>query len=100
MDGFDTNGYKDRVGDFDATSSTAFNWNQTANSFNPGSSTPGLVSSLATNGTDTIGSNGRVAASVNGVTQTVVFYLSSSNTGFMVQEDANVGGAFTAQATQ
>jgi hypothetical protein len=99
MDGFDVSGYKDRVGDFDSTSSTAFNWNQTANSFNP-STGIGVVTALGTNGTDTIGSNGRVAATVNGVTTTVVFYLSSTNTGFMVQEDANVGGAFAQQASQ
>jgi hypothetical protein len=99
MDGFDAGGFKDRVGDFDSTSSTAFNWNQTANSFNPTTGI-GLVSALGTNGTDTIGSNGRVAATVNGVTTTVVFYLSSTNTGFMVQEDANIGGAFAQQTTQ
>jgi hypothetical protein len=37
---------------------------------------------------------------VNGVTTTAVFYLSSANTGFMVQEDANIGGVFTQQASQ
>jgi hypothetical protein len=99
MDGFDVSGYKDRVGDFDSTSSTAFNWNQTADSFNP-STGIGVVTALGTNGTDTIGSNGRVSATVNGVTTTVVFYLSSTNTGFMVQEDANVGGSFASQAGQ
>ncbi|MGD0793667.1 MAG: hypothetical protein ABR920_18040 [Terriglobales bacterium] len=99
MDGFDSGGLKDRVGDFEPTNSGAFNWNQTANSFLP-SSGSGIVSSLGTNGTYTVSSNGRVAVVVNGVTSSVVFYLSSANTGFMVQEDADVGGAFTQQASQ
>jgi hypothetical protein len=98
MDGFDTT-LKDRVGDFDTTSSTAFNWNQTANAFDPSSGT-GIVTSTGHNGTYTVGSNGRVAVVVNGVTTTVVFYLSSPNTGFMVQEDASIGGAFSQQASQ
>jgi hypothetical protein len=97
MDGFDGGGLKDRVGDFETTTSTAFNWNQTANSFSSGG---GLVSTLGTNGTYTATANGRVAAVVNGVTTTVVYYLSSPNTGFMVQEDANIGGAFSQQASQ
>ncbi len=98
MDGFDTT-LKDRVGDLETTSSTAFNWNQTANAFDPSSGT-GLVSTLGTNGTYTVSANGRAAVVVNGVTTTVVFYLSSPNTGFMVQEDANIGGAFSQQASQ
>jgi hypothetical protein len=92
MDGFDTS-VKDRVGDFKTTSSTAFNWNQTANA-------SGNITGLGTNGTFTASSNGRVAAVVNGVTTSVVFYLSSNNSGFMVQEDANIGGAFVQQASQ
>jgi hypothetical protein len=95
MDGFDTT-LKDRVGDFETTSSSAFNWNETANAF----SGAGVVTSTGTTGTYTSSTNGRVAVVVNGVTTTAVFYLSSANTGFMVQEDANIGGAFTLQASQ
>jgi hypothetical protein len=98
MDGFDTT-LKDRVGGFETTSSTAFNWNQTANAFDPFTGV-GIVTALGTNGSYTVSSNGRVAVVVNGVTTSVVFYLSSANTGFMVQEDANIGGAFTQQASQ
>jgi hypothetical protein len=106
MDGFDTT-LKDRVGDFETTSSTAFNWNQTANAFLP-SALSGIVTVTGTNGTYTVGSNGRVAVVVNGVTASgvtpgVVFYLSSPNTGFMVQEDVqgfDIGGAFAQQASQ
>jgi hypothetical protein len=105
MDGFDTT-LKDRVGDFETTSSTAFNWNETSNAFLP-SALSGQVSVVGTAGTyGTISSNGRVAVVVNGVTLNgvtpgVVFYLSAPNTGFMVQEDgADIGGAFTQQASQ
>jgi hypothetical protein len=87
------------VGGFETTSSTAFNWNQTSNAFDPGTGV-GLVSVTGTNGTYTVSSNGRVAVVVNGVTTTVVFYLSSPDTGFMVQEDADIGGSFTQQASQ
>jgi hypothetical protein len=99
MDGVDTN-FKDRVGVFVQTSSTAFNWNQTSNSGGVG------ATSLGTNGTYAVGSNGRVTAVVNDVTASganpgVVFYLSSPNAGFMVQEDGNdIGGVFTLQASQ
>lgn len=99
MDGFDTGGFKDRVGAFDPTGSGTFNWNQTSNSFN-GS---GLVSTLGTTGTYQVSSNGRVSVTVNGVnsvTPGMVFYLSSPNTGFMVEEDSNVGGTFAQQASQ
>jgi hypothetical protein len=99
MDGFDTGGFKDRVGVFDPIGSGTFNWNQTSNSFN-GS---GLVSSLGTTGTYQVSSNGRVSVTVNNVNATtpgMVFYLSSPNTGFMVEEDSNVGGTFTQQASQ
>ena len=97
MDGFDTT-YKDRVGAFQPTSS-GFNWNQAANAFD---STTGIgtLTSTGTNGTAQVSSNGRVAVTVNGVTSSLVFYLSGPGSGFMVQEDADIGGAFSQQATQ
>lgn len=98
MDGVDGGGFKDRVGDFSVVSN-GFNWNQVANSFNP-STGFGTVTLLGTNGTDTVGSNGRVAVTVNGVTPSLVFYLNAPNSGFMVQEDANIGGVFSQQASQ
>lgn len=96
MDGFDVT-YKDRVGAFKPATS-GFNWNQAYNSFDP--NLGGNPSALATNGTYTVSSNGRVAVNVNNVTPSLVFYLSSANSGFMVQEDADIGGAFTVQASQ
>ena len=96
MDGFDT-AYKDRVGAFNPTSS-GFDWHQAANSFD--TTLGGTLSTLPTNGTAQVSSNGRAAVTVNGVTNSLVFYLSSPGTGFMVQEDADVGGAFSQQASQ
>ena len=96
MDGFDT-AYKDRVGAFKPTSG-GFNWNQAANSYDI--NLGGSPSALPTNGTYTVSSNGRVTVTVNGVTSSLVFYLSSANTGFMVQEDADIGGSFAQQASQ
>ncbi len=97
MDGFDVT-FKDRVGAFQPTSS-GFKWNQTANAFD---STIGIGTrtTTATNGTAQVSLNGRVAVTVNGVTNNLVFYLSSPGTGFMVQEDADIGGSFTQQASQ
>ena len=96
MDGFDVS-YKDRVGAFKPTSS-GFNWNQAANSFDV--NLGGNPSALGTTGTYQVSSNGRVTVSVNNVTPSLVFYLSSANTGFMVQEDADIGGSFSQQASQ
>jgi hypothetical protein len=99
MDGFDVT-FKDRVGVFAPTSS-GFKWNQAANAFDDTIGF-GTLTNTATNGAAQVGSNGRVTVTVNGVTNTnsLVFYLSSPGTGFMVQEDADIGGAFTQQASQ
>jgi hypothetical protein len=97
MDGFDI-AYKDRVGVFAPTSS-GFNWNQAADSFDATTGI-GTQSSLPTSGTYHASSNGRVTVIVNNVTPSLVFYLSSPSTGFMVQEDADIGGSFALQASQ
>jgi hypothetical protein len=99
MDGFDV-AFKDRVGLFKATSS-GFDWNQEANSFDTSIFPPvATLTSLPTNGTYQVSANGRVTVTVNNVTPSVVFYLSSANTGFMVEEDADIGGSFSQQASQ
>ncbi len=97
MDGFDT-AFKDRVGAFKPTA-TSFNWNQAANSFDA-TTGMGNPSTLPTSGTYQVSSNGRVTVTVNNVDNSIVFYLSSDSTGFMVQEDADIGGAFAKQASQ
>jgi len=97
MDGFDT-AYKDRVGVFKPAAST-FDWNQAADSFDATTGI-GTLTALGTNGTYQVSSNGRVTVTVNNVDNSIVFYLSSPNTGFMVQEDADIGGVFAQQASQ
>ncbi len=98
MDGIDT-AYKDRVGAFKPTATT-FQWNQAANSFDPTVYDGGLPTATGTNGTYQVSSNGRATVTVNNVDNAIVFYLSSANSGFMVQEDADIGGAFSQQASQ
>jgi hypothetical protein len=99
MDGFDV-AFKDRVGLFKPTSS-GFDWNQAANSFDTSIFPPvATLTSLPTNGTYQVSANGRVTVTVNKLTPSLVFYLSSANTGFMVEEDADIGGAFSQQASQ
>src|SRR3984893_4021598 len=100
MDGIDTGGIKDRVGIFSPSGSGILKWNQESNSFLP-SAGSGQVTTLGTTATYQVSSNGRVTVVVNNVNTTspgMVFYLSSPNTGFMVEEDSNVGGSFDQQA--
>jgi hypothetical protein len=102
MDGFDSGGLKDRVGVFAPTGAGTLNWNQASNSFLPTSGS-GAVSTLGTTGTYQVSANGRVTATINNVNTAspgMVFYLSSPNTGVMVEEDSNVGGSFAQQASQ
>jgi hypothetical protein len=86
-----------QVGAFDPTSSTAFNWNEQANAAGTG------AGPIGTNGTYTVSSNGRVEVIVNNFNPAsdVVFYLSSPNTGFMVEVDGSgdIGGVFTQQTS-
>jgi hypothetical protein len=98
MDGFDV-AYKDRVGAFGPLNGSNFRWNQAANSFDPTTGL-GTLTTLGTNGIYQTSSNGRATVTVNGVTSSLVFYFSSNGSGFMVQEDADIGGEFTAQASQ
>ena len=102
MDGFDGGGFKDRTGVFFPTTAGVLNWGQVSNSFLP-SNPPGIVGSLGTTAAYQVSANGRVTVVVNNVTTStpgIVFYLSSPNTGVMVEEDSNVGGAFAQQASQ
>ncbi|MFY9559440.1 MAG: hypothetical protein WAQ52_04330 [Terriglobales bacterium] len=102
MDGFDL-AFKDRVGTITPNGSGTFNWSQQANSFDAGVGV-GTLSSFSTTGTYQLNSNGRVTATVNGLlgnnaNSSMVFYLVSNNTGYMVEEDQgfDIGGAFTKQ---
>ena len=97
MDGTDTT-YKDRTGVFQPTSGGGLKWKQTANAFDPVAG--GLITETGTNGSATVDASGRATVTVSGVTGSLVFYLISPNNGVMVQEDADIGGAFSQQASQ
>jgi hypothetical protein len=98
MDGFDA-AYKDRSGVITPKGTGSLDWNQQANSFD--TIQGGFPSSSTTSGSYQVSANGRVTVTVNNVSNAIVFYLSSSNSGFMVQEDgADIGGAFVTQASQ
>jgi hypothetical protein len=101
MDGFDLT-FKDRVGTITPDGNGNFKWSQQANSFDPASET-GFPSSFSTTGTNQVGSNGRVTVTVNGLlnpgNSSLVLYMVTNNTGFVVAEDPgfDLGGAFTVQ---
>jgi hypothetical protein len=96
MDGFDV-AFKDRSGVITPHSNGNLDWNQQANSFNG----VGVPSATTNTGNYQVDASGRVTVSVNNVTSSIVFYLSSANSGVMVQEDgADIGGTFETQATQ
>ena len=103
MDGFDQ-AFKDRVGLLIPNGSGTFNWSQEATSYDANLIiNPGVGSFFSSNGTNQVNSNGRVTVTVrgliNGADSSMVFYLVSNNTGFMVQEDQgfDIGGAFAKQ---
>jgi hypothetical protein len=97
MDGFDTSGFKDRVGPFLPDGGGNLKWNQQANAFDGAN---GIPSTLATSGTYQVGTNGRVNSSVSNVSGNLVFYLISNGNGYIVQEDSgnDIGGQFSAQS--
>lgn len=98
MDGFDL-AYKDRTGAFQPATGNNLKWNQAANSFD--TLAGGKPSSIGTSGSFQVSSNGRATVIVNGVTSNLVFYLSSASSGVIVQEDnVDIGGTFSTQASQ
>ncbi len=98
LDGF-PGAFGGQVGDFQPTNGGNFNWNEVANSGSGGSG-------IGTNGNYTAsGPSGRFTVAVNNFSPATnyVFYLSSPNTGFMIEEDAgagDIGGVFAQQAGQ
>ncbi len=100
MDGVPDTPAGGQVGDFEPTTSGAFNWNEASNGYNSNTGSFGSVP-IGTNGTYTVGSSGRVEVVVNNVAPELVFYLSSSTTGFIVEVDGtgDIGGVFTQQTS-
>ena len=98
MDGFDLNSsnYVDRIGWIEWTGSGNLTWNEVVN--DSGSvQQPGFLS-----GTYSVGSNGRVAATVNNLsynTNDLIFYLVSGSNAYILENDSGVEiiGAMNAQ---
>jgi hypothetical protein len=98
MDGFDA-AFKDRSGVITAHGNGNLDWNQQANSFDV--NIGGAPSAITTSGTYQVDATGRATVGVNNVSGNIVLYLTSPNSGVMVQEDgADIGGTFETQATQ
>ena len=97
MDGFDGL-YKDRVGTLTPNGSGNINTAYRSSFFDPVNIVGGAQDN-AFSGTYAVGSNGRATAQFSGFTNNLIFYLSSSNTGYFLQADSGVdiGGALRLQ---
>jgi hypothetical protein len=100
MDGFPTT-IGDQVGAFQPTTGSNFNWNEQANALSNG------AEPLGTTGAYTPAANGRFTVTVNnfnnitGNASFLVFYLTSPNTGYMIEVDGSgdIGGLFAQQTS-
>ncbi|HSS96640.1 MAG TPA: hypothetical protein VLK33_06415 [Terriglobales bacterium] len=96
MDGFDSslNNTKERLGVMNANGNGSLSVGQIANA-------AGTVSNTTTplTGSYSVGTNGRVTASVNNLSNNLVFYLISGSKGYILQNDTGVsiGGTMIKQ---
>jgi hypothetical protein len=100
MDGFDGGDvvFKDRVGTLTPNGSGSLRTNYTT-SFFDFNNVLGGSAPFNFNGTYAVNSNGVATAQFPGFTNNMIYYLSSTNTGYFLQADSNVdmGGSFTNQ---
>ncbi len=100
MDGFDGVQvlFKDRVGTLTPNGSGALSTNYRTSFFDSNVVVGGFQDN-AFSGTYAVSANGRATAQFAGFTNNMVFYLSSTNTGYFLQADPGIdmGGAFTRQ---
>jgi hypothetical protein len=100
MDGFPGT-IGDQVGAFQPTAGSNFNWNEQANALSYG------AQPLGTTGAYNAATNGRFTVTVNNFTNItgspslLVFYLSSPNSGYMIEVDGSgdIGGLFAQQTS-
>jgi hypothetical protein len=90
MDGFDTASLVDRVGTLQTDGKGNISLNELLNRGGTVSA-PGLLP-----GTYTVGSNGRVVGTVSSLSNNLVFYMISGNSGYLLQNDAGAEIAGTA----
>jgi len=100
MDGFDAvdNVFKDRVGTLTPNGSGSLRTNYRTSFFDANNAIGG-ASDFTFTGSYAVNGNGVVTAQFPGFTNNMIFYLSSSNTGYFLQADSGVdmGGSFTNQ---
>ncbi|MGB9073352.1 MAG: hypothetical protein WCC22_11990 [Terriglobales bacterium] len=97
MDGFD-GVFEDRVGTLTPNGTGALRTNYRSSFFDANTAV-GSSKDFAFSGTYTVSGNGRATAQFTGFTDNMLFYLSSTNTGYFLQADQGIdmGGAFTQQ---
>lgn len=103
MDGFDGVNIllKDRVGTLVPSGTDSLGTNYVTSFFDPNALAGGANSNVFT-GTYSVANNGRTTTQLNGFTNNIVLYLTTTSTGYMLQADTgiNMSGAFTAQMSQ
>ena len=102
MDGFDANAqlpYRDRVGTWTPNGSGTVSTSYVASGFLPSSPPAGSATANTLSGTYSVGTNGRTTSTVNNLSNNLIFYMVSGNSGYMLQADTGVdiGGAFAKQ---
>jgi hypothetical protein len=104
MDGFDATGvdglFKDRVGTLVPSGTNSLGTNYVA-SFFDFVALAGGASSNAFSGTYSVASNGRTTTQLNGFTNNIVLYLTTTSTGYVLQADSgiNMSGEFRVQSS-
>ena len=70
-----------------------------ASGFLPSSPPAGSATANTLSGTYSVGTNGRTTSTVNNLSNNLIFYMVSGNSGYMLQADTGVdiGGAFAKQ---
>ena len=103
MDGYDGVAalLKDRVGTLVPSGTDSLGTNYITSFFDPVALVGGSNSN-AFSGNYSVAPNGRTTAQLNGFTNNIVLYLTSSSTGYVLQADTgiNLSGTFTAQPSQ
>src|SRR5260370_19030878 len=108
MDGFDGNSgsgnglFKDRVGTLVPSGTNSLGTNYVASFFDPNPNVlAGGSTSNAFTGTYSVAGNGRTTTRLNGFTNNVVLYLTTTSTGYILHADfgGNMTGPFPAQSS-
>jgi hypothetical protein len=94
---------KDRVGTLVPSGTDSLGTNYVASFFDPNPNVlAGGSSSNAFTGTYSVANNGRTTTQLNGFTNNIVLYLTTTSTGYVLQADTgiNMSGELRAQSSQ